>query len=106
MSEVSDIDQTIWEEYKDQGLVVWGIGPDDDFETLVNYQAQYGITFPILFDELGAVHELYNQQRAFQGTIYPDEWIIGADGKVVYLSAGYDYAEMKAVVEEELGLAN
>lgn len=86
--------------------MVWGIGPDDDFDTLVTYQQQYGISFPILFDELGMVHEQYNQQRAFQGTVYPDEWIIGADGKVVYISAGYDYAAMKAIVEQELGLVD
>jgi len=60
-----------------------------------------GVTFPILYDTGGAVHTLYSQQSA-EGTIYPQDWIIGVDGRVKYVNNGYDAAAMIAVIEAEL----
>lgn len=63
-----------------------------------------GLTFPVLFDQGGVVHESYAMQTGFQGTVYPQDWIIGTDGKVAYVNSGYDNEAMAAVIEEELGL--
>ena len=86
------------------GLVVWGIASQDNFDTLVEFVDERGITFPILFDEDGSVHAAYSMQTAFQGTIYPQDWIVGADGRVAYANSGYEPETMITLVEEELSL--
>ena len=50
----------IWQEYKDRGVVVWGIGSEDSLEILTSFREQMGLTFPILFDDGAAVQSQYN----------------------------------------------
>ena len=71
-------------------------------ESLIAYRDDLGLTFPILVDETGAVHEAYSQQTAFGGTIYPQDWIIGSDGRVAYINNGYDPEAMQAILEADL----
>ena len=105
MSEVSDIEVSIWQAYRDQGVVVWGIGsPDPGRETeeqLAAYRDQYGITFPILLDEGGVVIDQYSQDL-FEVSPYPQDWVIGVDGKVAYVNTAYEIDEITAVIEAEL----
>ena len=56
--------------------MVWGIAADDAYDDLIDYRAALGLTFPILFDEGGQVHSLYQQQTAYDQTIYPQDWLI------------------------------
>ncbi|MDP6931365.1 MAG: redoxin domain-containing protein [Myxococcota bacterium] len=92
----------MWPEYQDQGVVIWGIGSQDDLDTLEAFRDQMGITFPILYDADGAVHSDYSMQNAFGGTLYPEDWIVGVDGTVVYLNNGYDADAIRAVLDAEL----
>jgi len=102
-SEVSDIEASVWQRWRDEGLVVWGVGGlRDDAESLATFADQLGLTYPVLFDADGAVYDAYTQQTAFTQTIYPQEWIIGADGRVAYVSNGYAHDEVAAVIEAEL----
>ena len=71
-------------------------------DSLIAYRDDLGLTFPILVDESGAVHDAYSQQTAFGGTIYPQDWIIGSDGRVAYIHNGYDPEAMHAILEAEL----
>ncbi len=98
-SEVSDIERALWERYQDQGLVVWGIGSEDTYEGLVAFRDRMGVSFPILFDEGRVVQAEYDQARAFRGTIYPQDWIIGPDGTVLYVSSTYDIDAMTAIID-------
>jgi len=101
-SEVSDIEASIWQNYKDQGVVVWGIGSQDELDNLTTFASQMGLTFPVLYDEEGAVQELYNPGAVPTNSIYPQDWVIGADGAVKYVNTIYDPDEMIAVIEAEL----
>lgn len=82
--------------------MVWGIGSSDPLDDLQDFRDQMGITFPILHDPGGAVLDDYAQQTAFPNTIYPQDWIIGADQTVRYVNNGYALDEMIAVVEADL----
>ncbi len=104
MSEVSDVEVSLWQEYRDQGLVVWAIGPSDSMEDLIAYRDDMGLTFPVLYDEDGAVFSRYEQQAAFSQTIFPQDWIIDAEGRVAYVNNAYEADEMIAIIEGELGL--
>lgn len=101
-SEVSDIEQEIWQAYRDRGVVVWGIASQDDRAQVQAFKSQMGLTFPVLFDGSGAVLDQYGRLRHGFGTIYPQDYIVGIDGKVAYVNAGYAPDEMVQVIEAEL----
>lgn len=96
------MESTIWQEYKDRGVLVWGIGSEDDFENLSVFSEQMGLTFPVLFDDGGAVQALYNPGDVPTNSVYPQDWIIGTDGTVKYVNTVYDPDEIMAVLEAEL----
>ncbi|MGB0591762.1 MAG: redoxin domain-containing protein [Myxococcota bacterium] len=101
-AEVSDVEVSIWETYREEGLVVWAIAAYDDAETVSAFKEQMGLTFPVLLDPGGAVHGQYSQSTAFLNTVYPQDWVIGTDGTVIYFSNAYDVEALKAVIETEL----
>ena len=82
-------------------MIVFGIGPNDDLATLINFRDQMGLTFPILFDQNGTVHEQYSQLTQVPSA-FPEDWIIGADGKVAYVNNIFDVDAMVAIIESEL----
>ena len=45
--------------------------------------------------------EAYSQD-AFEVSPYPQDWVIGADGRVAYVNTAYEADEIRAIVEEEL----
>jgi len=92
----------VWQKYKDQDVVVWGIGPQDGLSNLQIFQEQMGMTYPILYDEGGSVHVDYNAGKPATNTKYPEDWIIGTDGTVLYVNTKYEPNEMIAVIETEL----
>jgi peroxiredoxin len=92
----------IWQEYKDRGVVVWGIGSEDSLEILTSFRDQMGLTFPILFDDGAAVQDQYNPGSVPTNSIYPQDWIIGVDGTVAHVNTVYEPEEMKAILEIEL----
>ncbi len=82
---------------------MWGIASREDNDTLVQFRDALGLTFPILEDTDGAVIAAYAQQTAFGDAIYPQDWIIGSDGTVVYVNNGYEPDAWAVVLEKELG---
>ncbi len=96
---------SIWQAYKDEGVIVWAVAPDDPYDMVLAFAAQMGLSFPVLYDPGGSVHAKYSQLTAFSNTIYPQDWIIGIDGKVAYFSNAYDVAALKLTIESELAKA-
>ena len=84
--------------------MVFGIGSQDSLATLQSFEDQMGLTFPVLYDEDGQVHEAYSQDLAFSATAYPQDWLIGTDGTVAYVNNGYDPEALSALIEEQLGI--
>ena len=81
---------------------LWGIAPADPYDTVVNFAEQMGLTFPVLFDPDGLVHEQYSQVLAFDNTIFPQDWIVGVDGTIAYFHSAYDREAMSDVLDAEL----
>ncbi len=67
-----------------------------------NFVKQFNVPFPVLFDGTGKVQNLYSQEYAFSNTVYPQEWLIGVDGTVVYFSNEYNADTLGTLVEIEL----
>jgi peroxiredoxin len=83
-------------------VVVWAIGSEDEYADLGTYVEQMGLTYPLLYDEGAAVQDLYNPGRVPTNSKYPQDWIIGADGRVKYVNTIYDPDELMAVLDAEL----
>ena len=84
--------------------MVWGIGSEDRYDDLSAFVEQMGLSYPLLYDEGGSVQELYNPGAVPTNSKYPQDWIIGADGRVKYVNTIYDPVELMAVLDAELGL--
>ncbi len=81
--------------------MVWGVGSQDTYEDLVAFRDWMGVTFPILFDENATVQRQYEQVRA-RSSVYPQDWIIGPDGIVLYVNNAYDAEAMTEIIESVL----
>ncbi len=53
--------EKMYQEYKDQGLVVLAVNMtyQDDLESVAPFIQEYGLTFPVLLEETGAVGTAY-----------------------------------------------
>ncbi len=78
--------------------MVWAIGSQDPYDDLVAFYEHMGITYPVLFDEGARVQRQYEQVRA-RASVYPQDWIIGPDGTVLYVNNEYDAEAMAAIIE-------
>ena len=81
---------------------VWGIASEDNRETLLNFANTFGLSFPILEDPGGSVHAQYEMNQAFPTAAYPQDWIIGPDGTILYVNNGFEPDEMRFVIERSL----
>jgi len=96
------MEYTLWQAYEAAGVRVWGIAPDDSFGTLTTFSDEMGLSFPILYDDGGVVHGAYNAGAKTTNSVYPQDWIIGANGTVLYVNTAYDPDQMIGVLEAEL----
>lgn len=101
MSEVSDVEVTLWREYQDDGLLIWAISEEDP-DVLRTFRDQTGITFPVLHDEGGLVYDQYALDAAFDLAAFPQEWVIGPGNVVIYANNRYEPDEIEAAVQRAL----
>ena len=81
---------------------MWGIASGEPPETLEIFVEQHGLTFPILLDYDGSVNHVYALNQAFSSAAYPQDWVIGSDGVIVYSSNSFELDAMVRVLEAEL----
>jgi peroxiredoxin len=82
--------------------MVYGIASREDEATVRSFVDRLGITYPILLDEDGSVVNQYSQEMAFPSAAYPQDWVIGAEGIVVYANNGFELDAMVTAIENEL----
>ena len=90
--------EKVYEEYKDQGLVVLGIDAanQDNLDAVAAFEKQYNLTFPILLDTNGEASALY-ELRAF-----PTSFFVGRDGVIKEVVVGGPMSEalLRTNIEE------
>ena len=84
---------------------MWGIGSQDDFATLEGFAKQMGLTFPVLWDDGAAVKADYDPGKTPTNSVYPQDWIVGVDGRIAYVSTAYEPETMYAIIDAELAKA-
>jgi peroxiredoxin len=86
--------ESMYERYKDQGLVVLGVDMDGP-ETVAqvgSWTSSHGITFPMLLDEDTRAVSLYNPHHSAPFTV-----LIGRDGHIASAREGYNPGDEKAL---------
>ena len=76
-----------------------GIASQEPYEEVEEYVEQLGVTFPVLIDPNGTVHNQYQQQSAFPSAAYPQDWIIGPDSTIIYRNNGYELDAMLSAMD-------
>ncbi len=79
--------------------MVWGIATQEYEGTVADYAEALGLTYPILLDYNGKVHDQYEQVFPFPTGAYPQDWVIDTEGRIVYANNRFELAEMTAAID-------
>lgn len=82
--------------------MVWGIFTHEPEDRVRPYVEALGVTFPVLLDETGEVDRLYDLEFAFPTGAYPQDFVVGTDGRIVYASNEPDVEAIEAAIRAEL----
>ena len=80
--ELPDI-QKMYDEKRDDGLVVLAVNWQDPADTTQSYAEGLGLSMPVLRDPRGSVYDQYKLQGL------PDSFFVGRDGNIAALQFGY-----------------
>lgn len=93
--ELPEVEEKIWEKYKDRKdfrLLV--IGREHNDAELAKYNEKKGFAFPLYPDKN---RKIFN---AFAYNLIPRNYLVGKDGKVIYVSKGYTPEEFAQLQKE------
>jgi hypothetical protein len=99
------MEQTIWQEYQDEDVVVWGINFVEQPDVVEEWVDELGITFPILLDSNGGTYSRY-LVIGLCNTPFPLDHVIDPEGFIAYRACEYFPDSMVTVIEgllEEMG---
>ena len=68
--------QEIYDDYRDDGLVILGINADEPVDTVTAFVDEYNIDFPILLDTRP------NVTRSYEVQAYPSTFFVDRDGRI------------------------
>lgn len=95
-----DIDATIWDEYRDQGLKVIGLYGNENPDLLAAFAEQTGITFPFVQDINSTLWDF-----SFPPGVsypYPRDVVVGKDLTVRSIRSSFNVDEMDSLVQQLL----
>ncbi len=100
--EMPHIESEIWQKHKDNpGFALYGVDLKEPKETVIEFQKQMGITYPLALDPDGEIFYSF----AGQGAGVTRNVIIDKTGKIVFMTRLYqvkEFNEMKEVIGELL----
>lgn len=97
--ELSHIQKDVIDRFAGKDLVVLPISRGEKRKTVEEYIAKMGYTFPIGLDGDQSIY------RKYASNYIPRSFVVGRDGKVVYVAVGYDEQiakEIDAAISEAL----
>lgn len=81
---------------------MWAIASNEPDEQVQRWVDAFDITLPVLLDADGSVKALYETTMAFPTGAYPQEFLIDADGTIVYYANELEHDALVSVIEAEL----
>ena len=100
-TEMPFIEKEIWQEKKQDGLVVIGIDRDEPLEKVLKFRQEMVVTYPLALDPGADIFGLYALKKAG----VTRNVIINRSGKIIFLTRLYEreeFEEMKKVIFAEL----
>ena len=85
---------------------IWLVAPMDDVDTLQSFVAVHGLDLPVLVDPGGVVHAQWQQTAAFDQVLFPQNWVVGPSGTIVYASNRYEPDALVQVVSEQASFSD
>jgi len=102
IAEMPHLEKEIWQKFKGGKFAMVAIGREHENKDLAAFQKKHQLTFPLAGDPKRAIFARYAERYI------PRTYVIGADGKIVFQSLGYDEGEFKkmvGVIQQELDKA-
>ncbi|MCX6135081.1 MAG: redoxin domain-containing protein [Ignavibacteriales bacterium] len=93
MGEMPHVEKEIWQQLKNESLVVLAIGREHSKEELVKFNKEKGFTFLIAPDPKREIYSKFAKQ------FIPRNYVVGKDGMIVFQSMGYATEEFTKMVE-------
>lgn len=97
--EAPQLEDSIWQVYKNQGVTIIGLNFMESIFPLINFIHQYNLTFPIVRDTAGTVFNNYGL------IVLPTTIIIDQNGYVIWAEPGFDIPLMKQMIDSMLVFA-
>ncbi|GAB4376168.1 MAG: hypothetical protein Kow0042_22220 [Calditrichia bacterium] len=82
--EAPQLEDSIWQKYRNQGVTVLGVDFMEPLSSLQNFIATYGLSYPIVRDTAGAVFNQYGL------ILFPTNILIDRSGIVAWVEEGFD----------------
>jgi peroxiredoxin len=100
--EMPRLEKEVWQKYKSSEFVMVAIAREQTENEITAFRQEYKYSFPMAADTEREVYKLFGN-----GGI-PRSYVVGADGKIVFQSVGYNAREfdnMKKAIQKELAKA-
>lgn len=85
--------ERLYRRYGGDGVTFLGIS-QDDAKTTDAFSARFGITFPVLVDEVD-----YPVSNGYGLTNVPTIFLVGSDGKTIVSQMGFDKKDLETIAE-------
>lgn len=92
------LENEVWNRFKDKGVVVLAIGREHNTDELQKFQAANNVTLPMLVDPKREIYSKYAKKSI------PRNYVIDAQGKIVFASLGFRQDEFNKMVKLIEGL--
>ena len=89
--------QKIYEELKDKGLGIIALNANDKEELITKYFTESKFTMPAVMGGSGAN---YTIGKAYGVRAYPTNYLVGADGKVLWRSVGFNEQALRKALAD------
>jgi hypothetical protein len=89
----------MYDTFKDKGFSIIALNGSDDLATISKYIKENNFTFQIGMRE---GDKPYNADTQFGVEAYPTNYLIGADGKILFRCVGFDEEGIKKALEKAL----
>ena len=96
---MSDIESTIWQKYKDKGVLVYGIYQSEPGNLIADFIEQTGISYPVIKDN-GTLGQFKFAPGV--GYPFPRDVVIGKDGIVHSIKSSFNVQEMDTLIQQLL----
>ena len=99
LQEMPHLQKEVWEKFKGKNFVMVAIGREHKNAELKEFQKKRELTVPIAADPDRKIFARFATDQI------PRDYVIGADGKIVFQSSGFtepEFKKMLGVIEREL----